>query len=119
MMRILLHIIGTIAVMLGFIGIFLPVMPTVPFLLIAAWAFARSSPKLQQKILNHPTYGPHVREWQERGAVSRIAKIWAIATMSFGVGVSLWLGLDYRIVFVQAAICAAIAIFLITRPETR
>lgn len=119
MMRILLHIIGTIALVLGFIGVFLPVMPTVPFLLIAAWAFARSSPELRQKILDHPTYGHHVREWQERGAVSRLAKIWAIATMSFGVSVTLWIGLDYRIVAAQAAICAAIAIFLITRPEAR
>lgn len=117
-MRIVLYLVGSASLALGVIGAFLPVMPTVPFLLVAAWAFARSSPQLRQRILDHPTYGHHVREWQERGAVSRLAKIWAIGAMSFGLGFSLWFGMALWVVALQAGICTAVAIFLITRPET-
>lgn len=102
---------------LGIIGIALPVMPTVPFLLVAAWAFARSSPALRQRILDHPTYGPSVRAWQERGAVGRIAKMWAITAMSAGVAISWYAGMPIWVVATQGAICGLVAVYLITRPE--
>lgn len=103
---------------LAVVGIALPIMPTVPFLLVAAWAFARSSPRLQQRILDHPSYGHHVRAWQERGAVSRLAKVWAVVAMSGGVGMSAYLGLPTVAVLIQAIICSAVGIFLLTRPTT-
>lgn len=103
---------------LAVIGIALPIMPTVPFLLVAAWAFARSSPRLQQRILNHPNYGHHVRAWQERGAVSRLAKIWAVVAMSGGVATSIYLSLPPVAVAIQAGICSAVGLFLLTRPTT-
>lgn len=117
-MRLVLYLVGSASLVLGIVGAFLPVMPTVPFLLVAAWAFARSSPQLRQRILDHPVYGHHVREWQERGAVSRLAKVWAVSAMSVGVALALWLGIAPWIVAVQAGICAAVAVFLVTRPET-
>lgn len=101
---------------LGVIGIALPVMPTVPFLLVAAWAFARSSPALQKRILDHPSYGPHVRAWQEKGAVGRLAKAWAILAMAGGVGLSVYLGMPIVVIIIQAAICSAVGVFLLTRP---
>lgn len=116
-MRWLWFSIGATFVSLGAIGVFLPVMPTVPFLLVAAWAFSRSSPELMHKILDHPTYGPPVRAWQERRVIARPAKIWSVGAMSFGVGLTYWLGIDPRIVAVQAAVCLAVGIFIVTRPE--
>ncbi|CAM3167010.1 YbaN family protein [Paracoccus nototheniae] len=110
-------IVGWLFLGMGIIGVALPVMPTVPFLLVAAWAFARSSPVLHRRILDHPTYGPSVRAWQERGAVSRLAKIWAITAMSAGVGLSWYAGMPGWVVATQAGICASVAAFLITRPE--
>ncbi len=77
-MRSLWYALGLIALALGIVGIALPVVPTVPFLLLAAGAFARSSPRLERRIMNHPTYGPPVRAWRERGAISRLAKTWAV-----------------------------------------
>ena len=105
------------SLVLGIIGAFLPIMPTVPFLLVAAWAFARSSPALQKRILDHPSYGPHVRAWQERGAVGPLAKAWAIIAMTGGVGLSAYVGMPPVVVGVQAAICAAVGVFLLTRPS--
>lgn len=116
-MRAFWYVIGVLSLAFGVIGIALPVVPTVPFLLLAAWAFSRSSPHLRQKILDHPTYGPPVRAWQERGVVSRMAKLWAILAMSGGVGISVWLGLPTWIIWSQSVICALIGIFLVTRPE--
>ena len=73
-MRLLYRILGIIAVGLGAVGAVLPIMPTVPFLLLAVYFFARSSPELEQKILDHPHWGPQVRDWRERRAISRSSK---------------------------------------------
>ncbi len=116
-MRLFWLIFGWVSVALGAIGALLPVFPTVPFLLLAAWAFSRSSPELRAKILSHPRYGEAVRKWQDHGAISRLAKIWAVSAMSFGVGLSFCLGLDYRIVSIQALICLSVGLYVITRPE--
>lgn len=116
-MKHLWSAIGGLALVLAVIGIALPVVPTVPFLLVAAWAFSRSSPRLRQRILDHPVYGPPVRAWQERGAVARTAKVWAVTAMSCGVLLSLWLGLPLRVVGIQFGICAAVACYVATRPE--
>ena len=66
-MRLIYIAIGCIAVVLGVIGIFLPLLPTTPFLLVAAWAFAKSSPRLEAWLTNHPRFGPPLRDWRERG----------------------------------------------------
>ena len=72
---------GIISVALGAIGAFLPLLPTVPFLILAAFCFARSNPVWEQKLLNHPRYGATLRAWRENGVVGRRAK-WA-ATAAF------------------------------------
>ena len=117
MRRRLWLLIGWIFTALAVVGVALPVLPTVPFLLVAAWAFARSSPALERRILDHPRYGPPVRAWQERGAVGRLAKIWAILAMSGGVVLSLAVGMPLWVVAVQAAVAVCVGAFLITRPE--
>ncbi|RNF34683.1 YbaN family protein [Paracoccus methylarcula] len=117
-MNIIWYFTGILALGLGAIGVILPVMPTVPFLLVAAWAFARSSPRLRQRILDHATYGPYVRAWQERGAIGRTAKLWAVAAMSTGVAMAIWIGLPLWLVAMQITICAAVGLYVVTRPET-
>ncbi|MCR6663242.1 MAG: YbaN family protein [Luteimonas sp.] len=67
---------------LGFIGIFLPGLPTVPFILLAAFAAARGSEKLHRWLLAHRRFGPMIRDWQAHGAVSRRSKWLATLMMS-------------------------------------
>lgn len=116
-MRLVWLAIGWLMLGLGAIGVALPVVPTVPFLLVAVWAFARSSPRLGARITRHPTFGPPIRAWRKRGVVSRRAKVFATTAMACGVGWSLFFGLDARIVAVQAVICGSVAVWLLTRPE--
>lgn len=78
---------GLLAVALGTIGIFLPLLPTVPFMILAAFCFARSSPALEARLLNHPRYGHHLVAWREKSAISRRAK-WS-ATAAFGVSIAI------------------------------
>lgn len=80
---------GLLSVALGTIGIFLPLLPTVPFMILAAFCFARSSPALEARLMNHPRYGHHLVAWREKGVVSRRAK-WS-ATIAFGVSITLGL----------------------------
>ena len=78
---LLWRFIGLVALLLGLIGLFLPVVPTVPFMLLAAWAGSRGWPALDQFLLSHEHFGPPIRNWRETGAISRSAKI--VATMMF------------------------------------
>lgn len=116
-MRILWFTIGAIALTLGVIGVALPIMPTVPFLLVAVWAFARSSPRLRARILSHPTYGPPIRAWQDHGAIGRWAKIWAVVAMGSGVIIAFFLGLPLWLVAAQLGICTAVGSYVVTRPS--
>lgn len=67
---------------LAVLGVFLPLLPTVPFVLLAAWAAARSSTRLEQALLDHPRFGPPIRDWQAGGVVRRPAKWAATAAMT-------------------------------------
>jgi uncharacterized protein len=89
MKRQLYLIAGCTALALGLIGIPLPLLPTVPFLILAAFCFARSSPKLENWILTHPHYGPPIVAWRQKGIVSRKGK-WA-ATAAFGISITIGL----------------------------
>lgn len=76
---------GLAALALGGIGVVLPLLPTVPFIILAAFCFARGHPAWEQRLLAHPRYGPHLQAWRERGAVSRKGK-WA-ATFAFAISI--------------------------------
>jgi uncharacterized protein len=118
--RPLLLCAGWLCVGLGAVGIIMPLFPTTPFLLVAVWAFSKSSPELAERIRNHRVAGPYVRAWQDEGAIPLGAKIAAIAMM---VGTMTYLA--FYAAAPQWAIVAAglvmlgAAIFILTRPSSR
>ena len=85
--RWLLLALAGLCVVLAVIGIFVPVLPTVPFLLLAAWAASRSSPRLHRWLLNHRHFGRPLREWEAHGVVPRPAKWAATVMMTISGGV--------------------------------
>ncbi len=80
--RYLLLIFAGLCVALGVIGIFVPGLPTTVFILMAAWAAARSSPRFHEWLESNPTFGPMLQNWRKHGAVSRRSKITATVMMA-------------------------------------
>lgn len=102
---------------LGIAGLFLPVLPTVPFVLLAAWAAARSSPRLNAWLEEHPHMGPHILRWRQGGVVPRRAK-WT-ATVMMAVSATGMLAFLHRhwAPYVAIACMAAVLVWLWRRPE--
>ena len=107
---------GLIAVALGAVGAFLPLMPTVPFLLLAVFCFARSNPAWEQRLLDHPQWGPQLRDWRERRAISRRAKVMAVGAMSTGAVVT-WFTLGHPWVWLSLAVLLGAGGWIATRNE--
>ncbi|UPJ52413.1 YbaN family protein [Bradyrhizobium sp. 200] len=83
-MRIIYFCLGWVMVALGVIGLVMPLMPGAVFLIVAAACFARSSPRFEAWLLDHPTLGKPLRDWRSAGAIPRPAKIMACAGMAIG-----------------------------------
>lgn len=91
MKRLILLIIGWLAVVLATLGVILPLLPTTPFLLLAAWCFARSSPRFHHWLLYRSWFGSYLRHWQTHRAMPRGAKPKAILFILVTFALSLWL----------------------------
>lgn len=111
---------GSLMLLLGLIGAFLPVMPSTIFLIAAAWCFGRSSPQLEEWLLHHPRFGPTLRQWQEEGAVAPRAKVVACIGMAAGYAL-LWIGSSPgpTLAVAVAIFMAGGAAYVITRPSPR
>ncbi len=117
-MRYVLIALGWICVGLGVIGIFLPLLPTTPFILLAAALFARSSPRFEQWLIDHPRFGKPLTDWRREGAISRRAKILAVSMMTVSYVVLWFVGSPHLWVrILVAAILLSSAAFVVTRPE--
>ena len=108
---------GVVATALGVVGAFLPLLPTTPFLLLAAYAFSRSSPRLHAWLLTHPRLGPPINRWQAHGAISRQTKVVAVVVMLASLAASALSGVRGTIVVVQAIVLLCAAAFILTRPD--
>ena len=91
MPRIILIIIGWLSVALGTLGVFLPLLPTTPFILLAAWCFARSSPRFHHWLFYRSWFGGYLRPWQQYRAMPPGAKPRAVMMILLTFAISLWL----------------------------
>jgi uncharacterized membrane protein YbaN (DUF454 family) len=109
--RVLWALAGGFAMALGVIGIVLPLLPTTPFVLLAAFCFARSSVRYEQWLLTHPRFGPMVQDWRAYRAVPLRAKqlAWVMMVASSALA---WWTLPERVHWIPAACCAVVALWL-------
>lgn len=109
---------GLTSVACGVAGILLPLVPTTPFILLAVFCFARSSPRLEAWLLNHRTFGPMIENWRRHGSIDRRAKRLAVILMAAAFAISLALRVPLWLLGLQAAVLVGVATFILTRPDT-
>jgi uncharacterized membrane protein YbaN (DUF454 family) len=110
--------VGWLSLGMAIAGGILPILPTTPMLLVAVWAFGRSSPELAERIRAHRVFGPPIRDWQDNGVISLKAKALALGIMML-MGGWLWAygGLPIWLLVVVTGILAGAAIYVASRPS--
>lgn len=114
--RIALILIGFVSLALGALGVFLPLLPTTPFVLVAAIAFAKSSDRLHQWLVDHDIFGPLIADWREHGAISRRTKVISVLSMIAILVISTLLAMPTHVIVIQAVVLSCSAVFILTRP---
>ena len=109
-------VVGLVALALGAIGIAVPLLPTTPLILLAAFCFARSSNRLHEWLVTHDIFGPLIENWRLHGAISRRAKIVSVVSMAAVLAISLALALPTAVIVTQLVVLGAAALFILTRP---
>ena len=109
--------VGFAALALAALGVVLPLLPTTPFLLVAAYAFARSSERWHAWLLSHRVFGPIIEDWRRHGAIGRRTKIVGVAAMAGVLALSVAFDVDSIVLAVQAVVLTASAAFVLSRPS--
>ena len=118
-MRLFWWLLAYASLGLGIVGIVVPGLPTVPFVLLAAFAAARGSQRLRDGLLAHPQFGPMIRDWEREGAVSRHAKRLAIGMMALCAVVMFLTAPRPWMAATGTVSMAVVALWLWRRPEPR
>lgn len=108
---------GVVSAGLGIVGVFLPILPTTPFMLLAAWCFVRSSEKAHQWLYRQPLIGEALRDWDRNKAISRKAKVMAVSMMTVSL-IVMWMKVTIvPLKIAVTAILVSVGLFLVSRPE--
>jgi uncharacterized protein len=107
---------GLLALALGAVGAFVPLIPTIPFVILAAFCFARSNPAWERRLLDHARFGPHIQAWRTRGAISPGGKRAAVAAFAASAAFGLLL-LAPPLSFVPLLAALIGGGWILTRPD--
>ena len=108
---------GWAALALGAIGVVLPVLPTTPLVILAAFAFGKSSPRLEAWLKNSRTFGPIIANWRANGSIAPRHKAISIVMMGAVLLLSLVMGVAPVVLLIQAVCIAAASAFILSRPS--
>ncbi|QLY27310.1 YbaN family protein [Bdellovibrio sp. KM01] len=117
MLRSALVVLGSVSLILGIIGAFLPVLPTTPFVLLSAWCFLRSSEKAHAWLYRQPLFGKALTDWDRNKAISRKNKVIAITMILFSLCFMWWSVPNTYLVASLTVVLLAVSIFIATRNE--
>ena len=111
-------ILGCCALVLGVAGVLLPILPTTPFVILAAFAFGKSAPQIQKRLEESRTFGPAIRDWRATGAIAPRFKVIAVLMMSAAFCLSVIMSVGPTVLIIQGAAIAAAAAFILSRPNS-
>ena len=114
--RILWLLAGLTSVAIAAVGVVLPLLPTTPFLLVAAFAFARSSERLHNWLREHRSFGPLINNWHRDGSIDRKVKRIAIIVILMTPVITWLFGAALWMIVCQITVLSAAAVFILTRP---
>ena len=114
--KVLWLLAGLASVAIGAIGVVVPLLPTTPFLLVAAFAFARSSTRLNRWLREHRSFGPLIENWHRDGSIDRKVKRTAIIVILITPVITWLFGVPQGLIAGHLAVLSAAAIFILTRP---
>jgi uncharacterized protein len=117
MTRTAYRLLTATALALAAAGLLLPLLPTTPFVLVAAWSASRHSPALEAKLLAHPSFGPPLRAWRADGALSRRSKCTALVALAVSFVITFMVVDSGILKAVAGAVLAVVGSYLATRPE--
>ncbi|MEM7499446.1 MAG: YbaN family protein [Pseudomonadota bacterium] len=115
--RLLWTAAGWCAFGLGLLGVPLPLLPTVPFMLLAAFCFARGSDRFHLWLVNHTRFGPPIRDWHDRGVIRPRAKRAAVIAILASFALSAVLGVPPGVLALQGVALGGAALFVLSRPS--
>lgn len=116
--RLLWILAGVLSLLVGFIGIFLPVLPTAPLILLAAFCFSRGSERLEAWMLNHRRFGPMIHDWRRNRSVPLRAKQLATVMMAASsLGTWWWVQSPWR--WAPGIACVCVALWLWSLPTSQ
>lgn len=116
-MRIFLIILGITSLILGVIGILLPLLPTTPFILLSAFCFAQSSDRLHNWLIQHSYFGPTIHDWKQNGSISNKNKFYALVMIILTILLGVFIQLSPAILVIQIGVLSIVSLFILTRPH--
>jgi uncharacterized membrane protein YbaN (DUF454 family) len=111
-------VLGGCSLALGLVGVFVPLLPTAPFIILSAFLFSKCSERFHNYLLNHFITGPLIINWQKHGAIPIYGKLMAILTIMISI---VWIFLRVKLASFSFVICGAlllILLFILTRPTS-
>jgi len=110
---------GTLSLGAGALGLVLPLLPTTPFVILAAFAFSKGSQRFARALHRHRVFGPIIAEWHARGAIAPRYKALALAMMGAALATSFMLGFGTTVIVLQVIAITGAAAFILSRPSGR
>lgn len=98
---------------IGVIGIFIPILPTTPFLLLAAACYLRSSPRFHRWLMNNRLFGVYIRNYTEGRGIPVKVKLFTIALLWATIGISIWLAANLVVTIILSVIAAAVTLHIV------
>ena len=109
---------GHTFLVIGFVGIFLPVLPTTPFVILACLCYERGSPRFHHALLENKVFGPYIQNWKKNGSIPLGAKVFALTMIITSIGYIVYAAPLIPVKVVMAFVGVSVSLYILTRPTT-